>query len=102
MLIWLFSEQETSGAQLELGGKGEGSKEGGGSEKPKKRIVKNPQPKLNPDRILGSRGVPILEQVFADFKPKGSKDGSYQKIVILKESSSMLPIGYFIYLISSK
>ena len=63
--------QETSGAQLELGNKGDGAKEGDGSEKPKKKVIRNPQPKLDPDRILGARGVPILEKVFADFKPKG-------------------------------
>jgi hypothetical protein len=26
---------------------------------------------LDPDRILGPRGVPVLEKAFADFKPKG-------------------------------
>ena len=38
---------------------------------PKKRIIRNPQPKLNPDRILGPRGVTILSEVFQDFTPKG-------------------------------
>ena len=28
-------------------------------------------PKLNPDRILGPRGVTILSEVFQDFTPKG-------------------------------
>ena len=40
------------------------------SEQPKKRIIRNPQPKLDPDRILGARGIGTLENVFADFKPK--------------------------------
>jgi len=49
---------------LELGKEGE-------AEKPKKRVVRNPQPKLDADRVLGARGIPILEDVFSDFKPKG-------------------------------
>ena len=40
-------------------------------DKPKKRIIRNPQPKLDPDRICGSRGIGTLKDVFADFKPKG-------------------------------
>ena len=40
-------------------------------EQPKKRIIRNPQPKLNPDRICGPRGVGTLCDVFEDFKPKG-------------------------------
>lgn len=55
--------------KLELGGEGAGKDAGG--EKPKKKIVRNPQPKLDADRILGPRGVPILEEVFSDFKPRG-------------------------------
>ena len=37
----------------------------------KKKIIRNPMPKLNPDRILGPRGVTILSEVFQDFTPKG-------------------------------
>jgi len=73
-----------AGARLELGGSGDvgegGAEEGGegakegeegkGVVKPK-RVIKNPQPKLNPDRITGQRGVIQLENVFKDFKPKG-------------------------------
>ena len=73
-----------TGARLELGGRGDvgegGAEEGGegakegeegkGVVKPK-RVIKNPQPKLNPDRITGQRGVIQLENVFKDFKPKG-------------------------------
>ena len=40
-------------------------------DKPKKRIIRNPQPKLDPDRICGARGIGTLPEVFADFKPKG-------------------------------
>ena len=40
-------------------------------EQPKKRIIRNPQPKLDPDRICGARGVGTLCDVFEDFKPKG-------------------------------
>jgi hypothetical protein len=54
---------------LELGGEEAGKS--AEAEKPKKRVIKNPQPKLDPDRILGPRGVPILEDVFSDFKPRG-------------------------------
>ena len=72
-----LSLQETSGAQLELGDKGDGSKPGELSKETKKRIIRNPQPKLNPDRILGPRGVPVLEQVFADFKAHGKLSFRY-------------------------
>ena len=48
----------------------DGGEEGKGVVKPK-RVIKNPQPKLNPDRITGQRGVIQLEKVFKDFKPKG-------------------------------
>ena len=54
---------------MELGGEGAGKD--ANAEKPKKKIIRNPQPKLDADRILGPRGVPILEEVFKDFKPKG-------------------------------
>lgn len=37
----------------------------------KKRIIRNPQPKLNPERITGNRGVGALEDIFKNFKPKG-------------------------------
>ena len=81
LLIFVFENfQEESGAQLELGAKGEGAKEGDGSEKPKKKVIRNPQPKLDPDRILGARGVPVLEKVFADFKPKGKMIKLYSSL----------------------
>ncbi|KAJ9579228.1 hypothetical protein L9F63_024665, partial [Diploptera punctata] len=37
----------------------------------KKRIVRNPQPKLNPERLKGPRGIAILEENFKDFKFHG-------------------------------
>jgi len=40
-------------------------------EQPKKKIIRNPMPKLDPDRICGSRGIGTLSDVFAEFKPKG-------------------------------
>ncbi|PSN46928.1 hypothetical protein C0J52_14923 [Blattella germanica] len=45
---------------------------GGTQEEPKKkRIVKNPQPKLNPERLKGPRGIAILEDSFKDFEYLG-------------------------------
>ena len=46
-------------------------KEENDEEKPKKKIIRKPQPKLDPDRILGHRGIKTLPDVFKDFKPKG-------------------------------
>uniref|UniRef100_A0A0K2UC97 TIMELESS-interacting protein n=1 Tax=Lepeophtheirus salmonis TaxID=72036 RepID=A0A0K2UC97_LEPSM len=37
----------------------------------KKRIQRNPQPKLNPERILGLNGLEKLERTFSDFRFKG-------------------------------
>jgi len=34
-----------------------------GGEK-KKRVIKNPQPKLNADRLMGPRGVHTIEELF--------------------------------------
>ena len=42
--------------------------EGAGEEK-KKRVIRNPQPKLNADRIMGPRGIQTLEQVFKVGEP---------------------------------
>ncbi|XP_063221506.1 TIMELESS-interacting protein [Bacillus rossius redtenbacheri] len=38
---------------------------------PKKRVVKRPQPKLDPERLRGPRGIATLEHVFKDFKFHG-------------------------------
>jgi len=40
-------------------------------EEPKKKIIRNPMPKLNPDRICGARGIGTLQDIFSDFQPKG-------------------------------
>ena len=40
-------------------------------EEPKKRIIRNPMPKLDPDRICGAKGIGTLEDIFSDFQPKG-------------------------------
>ena len=42
-----------------------------GEEPPKKKIIRNPMPKLNPDRICGARGIGTLSDIFSDFQPKG-------------------------------
>ena len=41
------------------------------TEEKKKRIIRNPQPLLNPQKITGPRGVGVLPQVFKDFKHSG-------------------------------
>ena len=51
--------------------KGEDGKDPAAEEPKKKRIVRNPQPKLDPNRICGPRGVGTLETVFRDFKSHG-------------------------------
>ena len=37
----------------------------------KKRIIKNPQPKLNPDRLMGPRGIQTIEDMFENWESKG-------------------------------
>ena len=69
--------REVSGANLELG---DGDKEGDANAngdaakakliKPKRNIAK--QPLLNADRILGKRGIRVLEKMFEDFEPRGT------------------------------
>merc|ERR1719354_980218 len=36
-----------------------------------KRVIKNPQPKLNPERLMGPRGLLALGEEFKDWKPRG-------------------------------
>jgi len=36
-----------------------------------KRVIKNPQPKFNPDRLMGPRGLMALTDEFKDWKPRG-------------------------------
>lgn len=52
---------------------------------PKKRIIRNPQPKLDPDRICGPRGIGTLEEVFANFKPKGGDHVFEDLDVVMKK-----------------
>ena len=89
-----------SGANLELG---DGDKEGDANAtsdatkakiiKPKRNIAK--QPLLNADRILGKRGIRVLEKMFEDFEPRGTM------IIILLISSNIhiCEISYFSYVI---
>ena len=56
---------------MEVPEKKPSKQEGEDGDKPKKRIIRNPQPKLDPDRICGARGIGTLKDIFADFKPKG-------------------------------
>jgi len=37
----------------------------------KKRVIKNPQPKLNPERLMGPRGIQTIEDLFEDWDSKG-------------------------------
>ena len=39
----------------------------------KKRIIRNPMPKLDPERITGVRGIGVLPEVFKGFKSKGER-----------------------------
>lgn len=48
-----------------------GEQESAAPAEKKRRIIRNPMPKLNPDRICGPRGIGILPKVMSDFKPKG-------------------------------
>jgi len=70
-------------ANAEAGGPAEGV--GGEAEKPKRRIVRNPQPKLDPDRICGRRGVGQLENIFAGFKARGKGKEFEDLDVVMKK-----------------
>ena len=37
----------------------------------KRRIIKNPQPKLNPERLMGDKGIQTVEDYFKDWESKG-------------------------------
>merc|ERR1712141_592974 len=57
---------------MEVPEKKPSKQEGEDGDKPKKRIIRNPQPKLDPDRICGTRGIGTLSDVvFKDFTAKG-------------------------------
>ena len=55
------AEQEGGAANLDVTGTGE----------VKKKINRNPQPKLDADRLMGARGLQTLEEVFKDWQPRG-------------------------------
>jgi len=59
-------EREAGEANLDVTGAG-----GDGGDKKKKTVIRKPIPKLDNDRIMGPRGVHTLEELFADFKPRG-------------------------------
>jgi len=42
-----------------------------GAEDAKKKRVIRPQPKLDPDRLMGPRGLLALEEAFVDWQPRG-------------------------------
>ena len=75
------STKDISVANLELGDgdkggdpsvmvNGETGESSGKEIKPKRKIAK--QPLLNADRILGKRGIRVLEKMFEDFEPQGN------------------------------
>ena len=37
----------------------------------KKRIIRNPMPKLNPERLMGPRGIQTIEDAFSNWSSKG-------------------------------
>lgn len=42
-----------------------------GAAEAKKRVIKNPQPKLNPERLMGPRGIQTIEDLFEGWECKG-------------------------------
>jgi len=54
-------QRAEGGANLDVTGAGE----------VKKRVIRNPQPKLNPERLMGPRGVQTIEDLFGDWESKG-------------------------------
>jgi len=54
-------QRAEGGANLDVTGAGE----------VKKRIIRNPQPKLNPERLMGPRGIQTIEDLFGDWESKG-------------------------------
>jgi len=55
------ADQREGGANLDVTG----------AEETKKKRVMRPQPKLDPDRLMGPRGLLALEDVFKDWEPRG-------------------------------
>ncbi|XP_060569246.1 probable serine/threonine-protein kinase kinX [Ruditapes philippinarum] len=50
-----------------------------------KKIVRKPQPKLDPTRLTGERGIPILPNLFKDVKFKGKGHESHDLAVLMKK-----------------
>ena len=55
-------EEQRAGNQSKVDLTGDGKK---------KRIIKNPQPKLNPERLMGDKGIQTVEDYFKDWQSKG-------------------------------
>lgn len=53
----------------------------------KKKVVRNPQPKLDPDRLCGKRGIALLPKVFekVTFKGKGYETNDLDKMMAILE-----------------
>merc|ERR1719373_158264 len=51
----------------------------------KKRIIKNPQPKLNPERLMGPRGIQTIEDYFQGWESKGKGKEFDDLDVIMKQ-----------------
>ena len=56
--------ERTGGANLDL-------TTAAGDGKTKKRVIRNPQPKLNPERLMGPRGIQTIEDIFQNWESKG-------------------------------
>ena len=37
----------------------------------KRRIIRNPMPKLNPEKLMGDKGIQTVEEYFKDWQSKG-------------------------------
>nr|CAG4644192.1 EOG090X0AVC [Lepidurus arcticus] len=49
-----------------------------------KRVIRNPQPKLDADRLCGKRGIKILQDTFKDVKLKGKRHELEDLELVLK------------------
>jgi len=54
-------QRAAGGANLDVTGAGE----------VKKRVIRNPQPKLNPERVMGPRGIQTIEDLYSDWEGRG-------------------------------
>jgi len=55
-------EEQRAGDQSRVDETGDGKK---------RRIIRNPQPKLNPERLMGDKGIQTIEDYFKDWQSKG-------------------------------